>query len=57
MSDITIQTQLDELRKENDYWKQRCEAAEKIINRVNEDVYKSIEYHEWQQIKSQPPLG
>lgn len=53
--------QLDELRKENDYWKQRCEWSELCITRLEtilpfnkvHDSLKSYDcYSQWQQIKA-----
>lgn len=43
----------EEAIKELDYWKKRCEAAEKLLDCVDNNINKRfVGYTEWQQLKS-----
>lgn len=47
--------QLEELRKERDYWKQRCEACEEVqrLSRLDYCGEQDYAWNKWQQLKSQ----
>ena len=56
---VEINLSLDNMTKDRDYWKERCEAAEKYINYSEDNKAGYVTamklYGIWQQLKNKQP--